>query len=84
MSRPRDPRRDTDTSRDSRREPLWRRYARLLGPDVAADVDDEMEFHLQLLTEKYQRQGHAPHEARAEKRAPHTTYLRIRRNLPMQ
>ncbi|CAA9300928.1 MAG: Acidobacterial duplicated orphan permease (function unknown), partial [uncultured Gemmatimonadaceae bacterium] len=47
------------------REALWRRYARLTGPDVAADVDDEMELHIQLLAEKYARQGLPPEEARA-------------------
>ena len=30
------------------RVPLWRRYARLLGPDPQADVDDELRFHLDL------------------------------------
>jgi hypothetical protein len=43
----------------------WRRYARLTGPDVAADVDDEMELHIQLLAEKLERQGLPPDEARA-------------------
>jgi hypothetical protein len=26
--------------------PMWRRYARMLGPDPAADVKDELSFHL--------------------------------------
>src|ERR1044071_4492900 len=45
-------------------ESKWRRYARLTGPDVAADVDDEMEFHIQILADRYERQGHSPEEAR--------------------
>jgi predicted permease len=46
-------------------DPLWRRYARLTGPDIAADVDEELELHLQLLAEKYERQGLTPERARA-------------------
>ncbi len=26
--------------------PMWRRYARIFGPDPAADVRDELSFHL--------------------------------------
>ena len=29
------------------REPMWRRYRRFWGPDVVADVDEELEFHLE-------------------------------------
>jgi predicted permease len=32
---------------------------------VRADIDDEMEFHIQILAERYARQGHPPEEARA-------------------
>jgi hypothetical protein len=28
-------------------EPLWRRYDRLIRPDPRADVDDEMQFHIE-------------------------------------
>jgi hypothetical protein len=44
---------------------IRRRYARLTGPDLGADVDDERELHIQLLAERYARQGLPPHEARA-------------------
>ena len=27
--------------------PKWRRYLRFRGPNVRADVDDELEFHIQ-------------------------------------
>jgi len=37
--------------------PLWRRYSRLLGPDPAADVTDELRFHLEAKTEDLIRQG---------------------------
>ena len=33
-------------------QPVWRRYLRLLGPDVRADVDDELRFHLEMGTEE--------------------------------
>ena len=29
-----------------KRIPIWRRYARIFGPDPAADVKDELRFHL--------------------------------------
>lgn len=47
------------------REANWRRYARFFRADVAADVDEELAFHVQALTDKYLRAGHTPTEARA-------------------
>ena len=47
------------------REPAWRRYARLWGPDVRADVDDELEFHLETRAAEYVAQGLPSAEARA-------------------
>jgi len=47
------------------REASWRRYARFFRADVAADVDEELEFHIQTLTDKYVRAGHSPTQARA-------------------
>jgi putative ABC transport system permease protein len=35
-----------------RGQPLWRRYLRFRGPDVAADVNDEIGFHLDMLTDE--------------------------------
>ena len=50
-------------------EPLWRRYLRFARPDPAADVKDELEFHLQELERGYREQGMTPEEARRAARA---------------
>jgi len=46
--------------------PLWRRYARLLGPDPAADVTEELRFHLEAKAEDLIRLGWSRNEARQE------------------
>ena len=46
--------------------PFWRRYARFFGPDPAADVKDELGFHLEAKTEDLIRQGLTPDAARRE------------------
>jgi predicted permease len=46
--------------------PFWRRYARFFGPDPAADVNEELGFHLDAKTEDLIRQGWAPDAARKE------------------
>ncbi|HET6181866.1 MAG TPA: ABC transporter permease [Candidatus Sulfotelmatobacter sp.] len=46
--------------------PMWRRYARLLGPDPAADVKDELRFHLDAKTDDLIAQGWKPDAARRE------------------
>ncbi len=46
--------------------PLWRRYARMLGPDPAADVRDELSFHLQAKIDDLVTQGWSPEAARHE------------------
>ena len=46
--------------------PLWRRYLRFWGADVAADVDDEMAFHLEQRVAELVAAGMAPEAARAE------------------
>jgi len=46
--------------------PFWRRYARFFGPDPAADVKDELAFHLQAKTDDLIRQGLSPDAARRE------------------
>ena len=46
--------------------PFWRRYARLLRPDVPADVDDELRFHLAAKIDQLVAQGMRPDAARRE------------------
>jgi|SRR5688572_7951751 len=41
----------------------WRRYLRFLRPDLKADVNDELAFHLEMRARDHERQGQAPHEA---------------------
>jgi len=48
------------------RIPMWRRYARLFGADPRADVDDELQFHLQAKTDDLIAQGLKPETARRE------------------
>jgi putative ABC transport system permease protein len=47
------------------REAMWRRYGRLWGPNVRADVDDEIDFHVQTRADRYVREGMSPADARA-------------------
>jgi predicted permease len=46
--------------------PLWRRYERLLGSDPAADVKDELRFHLETKVDDLVAQGWSPEAARHE------------------
>ena len=46
--------------------PMWRRYARILGPDPAADVQDEVRFHLDAKTDDLIAQGWERDAARRE------------------
>jgi putative ABC transport system permease protein len=48
------------------RVPAWRRYLRLTKPDVAADVDDELAFHVEMRVQDYVRRGMSPEDARRE------------------
>ena len=45
--------------------PTWRRYLRFWRPDVEADVDDEIRFHLEERVEDLVARGLAPADARA-------------------
>ena len=47
-----------------RDQPAWRRYLRLLGPDVRRDVDDELSFHLETRAAEHISRGVPPDEAR--------------------
>jgi putative ABC transport system permease protein len=53
------------------REPIWRRYRRLLRSDIAADVDEELQFHLQMRSRDYQARGLSPADA---ERAAHERF----------
>jgi len=44
--------------------PIWRRYLRFVRPDVRADVDDELEFHLAMMVDAHTAQGVDRDEAR--------------------
>ncbi len=46
--------------------PMWRRYARLLGANPQADIDDELAFHLQSRIDELCSQGLSPRDARRE------------------
>ena len=46
--------------------PIWRRYARLFGPDPAADVKEELGFHLDAKTDELIQQGWTPEAARKD------------------
>lgn len=46
--------------------PLWRRYSRLFGPDPAADVKDELRFHLEAKIDDLVAHGWRPEDAREE------------------
>jgi predicted permease len=46
--------------------PIWRRYARFFGHDSAADVRDELEFHIESKVEDLIAHGMSPEAARRE------------------
>jgi len=46
--------------------PRWRRYLRLSRPNVAADVDDELRFHIEMRIERNVALGMSQDEARRE------------------
>ncbi|AHG89258.1 permease [Gemmatirosa kalamazoonensis] len=48
------------------RLPMWRRYRRLFGSDVRADVDDELRYHLDMRAQELIDRGTPPESARAE------------------
>lgn len=48
----------------TRKTPVWRRYLRFWGADVAADVDEELRFHVEMRVEEYVARGMTEEEAR--------------------
>ena len=59
--------------------PIWRRYARLLGPDPAADVSDELRFHLEAKTDDLIARGWRPEAARKEAERQFGNILAVQR-----
>ncbi|HVS00679.1 MAG TPA: ABC transporter permease [Thermoanaerobaculia bacterium] len=49
-----------------REQPRWRRYLRFWGPDVEADIDDELRFHLEMRERDGLAAGLPPAAAREE------------------
>ena len=62
-----------------RQAPLWRRYDRLLGPDSAADVKDELHFHLETKVDDLVAQGWCPEDAGKEAERQFGNILAIQR-----
>jgi len=58
--------------------PMWRRYLRFFGPDVNADVEDEIRFHLEMRTKELIDEGWPPSEAQAEARRLFGNLARVR------
>jgi len=50
--------------RDDFGAPRWRRYLRFWGPDVDADVDDELQFHLDMRARELEARGLSSDDAR--------------------
>jgi putative ABC transport system permease protein len=46
------------------KEPLWRRYLRFFGPDVDADIEEELRFHLDMRERNYVERGLSRADAR--------------------
>ena len=47
-------------------QPRWRRYLRFWGPDVEADIEDELRFHLEMRERDFLAAGLPPAAAREE------------------
>ncbi|HUQ84618.1 MAG TPA: ABC transporter permease [Gemmatimonadaceae bacterium] len=61
---------DRDSAGDTPtpRMPAWRRYLRFRGTDVRADVQDELEFHIDMIASRHVAAGMAPRDARERAR----------------
>lgn len=60
-------------------DPLWRQYLRFWGPDVGADVDDELGFHLDMLEAEHVARGMEPESARRAARRRFGDYEAVER-----
>ena len=58
--------------------PMWRRYLRFWGPDLCADVDTELEGHLEMLAEQYEADGVPAGDAQARARRRFGDMRRVR------
>ena len=58
--------------------PIWRRYARMLGADPAADINDELRFHIEAKTDDLMEQGWGREEAWREANRVFGDYESIR------
>jgi len=63
------------------RLPMWRRYLRMLGSDIPADVDDELRYHLEMRARELTGSGLAPELAREEALRQFGDLRRVRREL---
>jgi putative ABC transport system permease protein len=52
------------SAKPPRGAPTWRRYVRFWGPNVDADVDDELAFHLDMRRRDYEARGLTSDDAR--------------------
>ena len=46
--------------------PMWRRHDRILGPDLRADIQAELGFHIECKTDELISRGWSPRDARKE------------------
>src|SRR5687768_3631036 len=66
-------------ARMSRREtPLWRRYSRFWGADPVRDVDDELDFHLEMRVRDLVRTGLSERDAHERAAAEFGNVTRVR------
>lgn len=64
-----------------RQVPVWRRYLRLFGLDPAADVDDELRFHVAKRIEDLEREGLSTADARVRAAREFGNVDQVRREL---
>lgn len=65
---------------DERGASRWRRYLRFWGPNVEADIDEELRFHLEKRVEEQVRRGVSASEARLRAMERFGNLERIRRD----
>ena len=66
-----------------RKAPAWRRYLRFWRADPAADVDAELQFHLDSRIDELTQQGVAPADARRAALTEFGDYRSIRHEVEM-